>query len=123
MEFCLRFEILKINYSFKTQHMKTEMTQTTEKQTTINLVEGTYTPSEAADILFSLLGDKIKFHKIQILSLQERFGIESENSEQRIKELKAAKVQAKDLILQARDAGYALQIEGDIKISFLNKEK
>lgn len=103
--------------------MKTEMLQTTKKQTTIKLVEGTYTPAEAADILFSLIGDKIKFHNLQVLSLQERFGIESTHSEQRIKELKEAKIQAKDLILQARDAGYTIQIEGDIKIRFLNQNK
>jgi hypothetical protein len=103
--------------------MKTEMLQTTKKETIIKLVEGTYTPAEAADILFSLIGDKIKFHNLQILSLQERFGIDSSHSEQRIKELKKAKLQAKDLILQARDAGYTIQIEGDIKIKFLNQHK
>jgi len=103
--------------------MKTEMLQTTKKETIIKLVEGTYTPAEAADILFSLIGDKIKFHNLQILSLQERFGIDSSHSEQRIKELKKVKLQAKDLILQARDAGYTIQIEGDIKIKFLNQHK
>ncbi len=101
--------------------MKTEMTQTTTKETTIKLVEGIYTPAEAADILFSLIGDKIKFHNLQILSLQERFGIESTHSEQRIKELKGAKMQAKDLIIQARDAGYTIKIKGDINISFINE--
>jgi hypothetical protein len=100
-----------------------QTTETVKEQVTLKLVEGTYTPAEAADILFSLIGDKIKFHNLQILSLQERFGIESTHSEQRIKELKAAKMQAKDLILQARDSGYTMQIEGDIKISFLSKEQ
>ncbi|QBA65125.1 hypothetical protein [Muriicola soli] len=103
--------------------MKVQTTVTKKEQATLKLVEGTYTPSEAADILFSLIGDKIKFHNLQMLSLQERFGIESVHSEQRIKELKAAKMEAKDLILQARDAGYTLQIEGDIKISFLSEDQ
>ncbi|NNJ89290.1 MAG: hypothetical protein HKP53_07795 [Eudoraea sp.] len=103
--------------------MKIQTTETKKEQATIKLVQGTYTPAEAADILFSLIGDKIKFHNLQMLSLQERFGIESVHSEHRIKELKAAKIQAKDLILQARDAGYTMQIEGDVKISFLSKEK
>lgn len=103
--------------------MQYQESKVKKEQTTIKLVEGTYTPAEAADILFSLIGDKIKFHNLQILSLQERFGIDSVHSEQRIKELKEAKLQAKDLIIQARDAGYTLQIEGDIKISFLSKEQ
>ncbi|MBT8285472.1 MAG: hypothetical protein HKO75_08855 [Flavobacteriaceae bacterium] len=103
--------------------MNLKTTETVKEKATLKLVEGTYTPSEAADILFSLIGDKIKFHNLQILSLQERFGIESTHSEQRIKELKAAKMQVKDLILQARDSGYTMQIEGDIKINFLSKEQ
>ncbi len=103
--------------------MQTQQTETKKEQTTIKLVEGTYTPAEAADILFSLIGDKIKFHNLQILSLQERFGIDSVHSEHRIKELKEAKTQVKDLILEARDAGYTLQIEGDIKIKFLHQKR
>ncbi|WP_372945685.1 hypothetical protein [Muriicola sp.] len=102
--------------------MQTQQTEIQKEQTTIKLVEGTYTPMEAADILFALIGDKIKFHNMQILSLQERFGIDSVHSEQRIKELKEAKMQVKDLILEARDAGMTLQIEGNIKINFLPKE-
>jgi hypothetical protein len=99
--------------------MKTKMTQATEKQTTIKLVEGTYTPAEAADILFSLIGDKIKFHNLQILSLQERFGLDTSHSEARILELKAAKNETKDLILEARDQGYQIEINGAIQIKFV----
>ncbi len=103
--------------------MQTLRTEVKKEQTTIKLVEGNYTPAEAADILFSLIGDKIKFHNMQMLSLQERFGIDSVHSEQRIKELKEAKMQVKDLIIQARDAGLTLQIEGNLKINFLPKEQ
>jgi hypothetical protein len=102
--------------------MQTKESEVKKQLATIKLVEGTYTPAEAADILFSLIGDKIKFHNLQMLSLQERFGIDSVHSEQRIKELKAAKSEVKDLIIQARDAGYTLQIEGDIRIKFLSRE-
>jgi len=99
--------------------MKIKMTQAAEKQTTIKLVEGTYTPAEAADILFSLIGDKIKFHNLQILSLQERFGLDTSHSEARILELKAAKNETKDLILEARDQGYQIEINGSIEIKFV----
>ena len=95
------------------------MTPTTQKQSTIKLVQGTYTPAEAADILFSLIGDKIKFHNLQILSLQERFGLDTSHSEERICELKDAKNHAKDLILEARDQGYQIQIDGAIQINFV----
>lgn len=99
--------------------MKTEMTPTAEKHSTIKLVEGTYTPAEAADILFSLIGDKIKFHNLQILSLQERFGLNKSHSEERIRKLKEVKNDTKDFILEARDRGYQIQIDGAIQIKFV----
>ena len=82
----------------------------------IQLVEGTFSPVEAADVLFSLISDKIKFHNLQILSVQERFNGDTSHSEQRIKALKIAKNQAKDLILKARDEGYDVKIDSVIDI-------
>ena len=82
----------------------------------IPLVEGTFSPVEAADVLFSLISDKIKFHNLQLLSVQERFNGDTSHSEQRIKALKIAKNQAKDLILKARDEGYDVKIDSVIDI-------
>lgn len=89
------------------------MTETKQK---IQLVEGMFSPVEAADVLFSLIADKIKFHNIQMLNIQQGFNGDISHSEQRIKELKNAKNLAKDLIIKARDEGYELQIDSSIKI-------
>ena len=45
------------------------MTEVIQK---VQLVEGKFTPSEAADVVSSLISEKINFHKIQRLSSLER---------------------------------------------------
>ncbi len=89
-----------------------------EKQT-FELVRGVFTPVEAADVLFSLIGDKIKFHNLQMLSNHEGFGDNLSKSEQRIKELLVSKNDVKDMILEARDKGYKLTINSEVEVSFV----
>ena len=88
-----------------------------EDQHNVQLVIGTFSPIEAADVLLSLLAYKIKFHTVQMLSSQKKFSPNIIPSEQRIEELKNAKTMVKDLILKAQNEGYELQIESAIKIN------
>jgi len=92
------------------------LNDTTETQHNVQLVTGTFSPIEAADVLLSLLTYKIKFHTVQMLSSQEKCSPNTSTSNQRIADLKNAKNTIKDLILKARDEGYELQIESTIKI-------
>lgn len=87
-----------------------------DTQHNVQLVKGTFSPIEAADVLLSLIAYKIKFHTVQMLSSEERYNPNTIPSEQRIEELKLAKNMVKDLILKARNEGYELQIESAIKI-------
>jgi hypothetical protein len=89
------------------------MTETTQS---IQLVEGTFSPIEAADVLFSLITDKIKFHNLQLLNVNELSNDTITHSEQRIRALKEAKNLVKDLILKARNQGYELEIDSTIEI-------
>lgn len=92
--------------------------KTTHLQSNVKLVKGTFLPVEAAEVLLSLLAYKIKFHTVQLLGNKEE---QNENeitpSRQRIIELEKAKTMVKDLILKARDEGYELEIDGEIKIN------
>lgn len=83
------------------------------------LVEGEFTPVEAADVLFSLIGDKIKFHNLQMLSNQERFGGDVSHSLKRIEELKASKNLVKEIILEARDKGYTLSLNSKVEVTLV----
>lgn len=82
----------------------------------IQLIEGTFSPIEAADVLLSLINYKIKFHTVQLLNVTDKDASSHELSEKRIAELKKAKNRVTQLILEARDTGQPLRIEGVIQI-------
>lgn len=90
-----------------------------ENTHSVQLVEGIFLPVDAADILFSLVSDKIKFHQLKILSLKDSINGSTINSEQRIKDLKRSKTDVKNLILKARDEGYQLKIDSEINIKLI----
>lgn len=67
-----------------------------KKTETIELIEGTFTPDEAREILLELLNSKIRFHNVKNWSSRERFGKPDAYSEKRLKHLMESikKVQA-----------------------------
>lgn len=93
--------------------------QTTANETNevVQLVTGTFSPPEAADVLLSLINYKIKFHSVQILNLQGCENDIIEKSEKRIEELKKAKNKMTQLILDARQKGQSLEINSMISIT------
>jgi len=94
----------------------------TKSTHSIQLVEGTFLPIEAADVLFSLLTDKIKFHNLQLLNFHEVSSEDMLRSEQRILALKESKNSVKSLILKARNEGYELKIDSKIEIELIKIE-
>ncbi|MCE2613332.1 hypothetical protein LVD13_10140 [Flavobacteriaceae bacterium D16] len=82
----------------------------------ITLVKGSFSPSEAADVLLTLINDKIKFHSIQILNLTEGSDKDIAYSEERIKALKAAKAEITEMVVEARNKGLVLDINSSIDI-------
>lgn len=88
-----------------------------EGEGAIKLVQGVFSPVEAADVLLSLINDKIKFHTVQALNLQKGNQEDTSHSEERIKELKEAKNMVKDLVVKAHKEGMKIEISSPIKIS------
>ena len=82
----------------------------------ITLVKGTFAPSEAADVLLTLINDKIKFHSIQVLNLIEGSEKDIAYSEERIKALKAAKADITEMVVEARNKDLVLEINSSIQI-------
>lgn len=89
----------------------------TNTQETIQLVEGVFSPAEAADVLLTLINDKIKFHTIHALKLKGEQDSDVDHSEQRITELREAKKRVHDLVINARNKGLKLNINSVISIS------
>lgn len=85
------------------------------------LVEGTFSPADSADVLLSLIADKIKFHNLQILCLQDKKGFDMAHAQKRIGELKETKKEVSELILKARNSGYHLKIDGKINIELIKQ--
>lgn len=71
-----------------------------KKTETIDLIKGTFTPSEARDLLLDLLNSKINFHNKKDFSSRERFGKPDADSEQRLKHLMDSRTKVKTFFLQ-----------------------
>lgn len=82
----------------------------------IQLIEGSFNPMEAADVLLSLIAYKIKFHNVQLLN-SEHDESSRIQSEKRIAELKEAKNRVTRLIMEARNSGKSLKICSKIRVS------
>ena len=88
----------------------------------IVLIDGVFNPAEAADVLLSLINDKIKFHTVQSLNLKSGYDENTIDSEQRIAQLKNSKDTVKAIVVKAHKENYEISINGDITIK-LNKRK
>lgn len=90
----------------------------TEKTTTVKLVDGEFTISEARDIITALIDQKINFHKVQRLSIWE--GNENQGAEfpnGRIVELARDKQAAKQFLAQVKDLGQNVRISGTLELT------
>ncbi len=91
------------------------LTKTTQK---IQLVDGTFTPSETADIVLALLNEKINFHKLQRISWCEGSAeADTKYPDGRIAELEKEKAVTKEFVTQVRHKGKKLRINGVLEIS------
>jgi hypothetical protein len=92
------------------------MTQVAQK---VKLIEGQFSTSEASDLISSLIDQKINFHKIQRLGqLIHDDTIDVEESRERIAQLTKEKMDAKQLIANARVKGRKITIKSHIEISY-----
>ncbi|WP_309609936.1 hypothetical protein [Flavobacterium sp.] len=87
-----------------------------KNQVNIKLIEGSFQPSEAGKVLFSLLNSKINYHNLELFSAQERSDGNVEHSKLRIQYLKNASEELSDLIKEASENKYHFEIVGNIQI-------
>ncbi len=83
----------------------------------IRLIDGEFTPNEAADIINALLDKKINFHKLQRLALWEgNVNANCSFPNSRIQELEMEKSAFKNFLKEAREEGAMLTIKGNLEI-------
>ncbi len=88
-------------------------------QKTVSLIKGEFEATDAAEIVLTLLRNKIKFHQSQIFSFEERGTGDIESSKQRVKELQQAKNDLTDVLVEARKQEKRVAIKSDISIEIL----
>ena len=88
----------------------------------IKLISGTFEPATAADVLLSLLNEKIKYHTVKSLNLNNS-ETDHSYSKERIKDLRAAKNSVIEAVLEANKKGIHLDIEGSIALKMRTYEE
>jgi hypothetical protein len=97
-----------------------ELTKTEKSTQKIQLVKGSFTPSEASHVIMNLIEEKINFHKLQRLQLWEgNHKGKTEHLDGRIKELEEEKRIVRDFIKSARGLGHNLEINGTLEITII----
>lgn len=94
-----------------------------DKNQTLTLVKGEFTPDETAEILFSLINEKIRFHDLQIFSLKVREDGSPELHAKRLEELKHTKKIIQDVIEQAKINNELIVINSTINLELKAIEK
>jgi hypothetical protein len=84
---------------------------------TINLVEGVFTPAEAADLINQLVDLKLNFHTLNRLSITEgNRHDDAKEDNSRIAELQKEKLLNKDYFKKAKAEGKRFTINSIIEI-------
>lgn len=90
---------------------------------TLTLVKGEFTPDETAEILFSLINEKIRFHDLQIFSSKVREDGNPESHIKRLEELNNTKKVLQGIIDQAKINNEVIAINGTINLELKAVEK
>jgi len=97
-----------------------ERSNTNQMTENVTFIDGQFSPAEAADILFSIINDKIKFHTVKSLNLSHGEQGTNRNSEERIRQLKEAKKIIEQSVLKAHRDGFELEVNSTIEIKLVH---
>jgi hypothetical protein len=81
------------------------------------LIQGTFSPEEANQLLMTLIQDKLKFHQRNNASRRERFGEKDAAVEARIEALRQTRTDLSAFIDEASAVGKTLAISCNIEIT------
>lgn len=93
--------------------------ETVLEKEVFDLVNGTFSTEDAAEILYHLIDKKITFHQARNLSSQLRFGTNDEASLKRLAQLKEARKTIDNLVARAREGERDIRINAQMLIELL----
>jgi hypothetical protein len=80
------------------------------------LIDGTFSPAEATEILLNLVKSKIDYHRLRLARDEHRFGKDLAHSERRIEQLKQLEAELKKALSCASAQGHQLEVSGWFEI-------
>ncbi|CAN5910008.1 hypothetical protein BH11VER1_BH11VER1_09900 [soil metagenome] len=83
------------------------------------LLDGSFNPDDAKQVLLSLVTSKIDFHHREKFSNEERFGSDVAHSERRLIELQQLHETLRTLCQSAADTGMCVKVNGWIEIELI----
>jgi hypothetical protein len=86
----------------------------------IDFINGVFDKTEAAEILLSVINDKIRFHNVSILGIKERSDGDSMHSEVRLEQLTKAKEEIMRMFRLECDQNSKIKIKSTISIEILD---
>ncbi len=93
------------------------MRKTTHKPKKFKLVEGTFSPEDAQEILLNLFSTKINFHQLKNFSAQERFGKDDALAQKRMPQLTRSIELLKQIIDKAKSKNKRLIVGSEVNIA------
>ena len=89
-----------------------------EEKKEFKLIDSTFTPIEANNVLSELIKSKISYHKLDDFSQHIRFERDSQHSKNRIEQLQATQEELKEFINVAKAKGVNLVIKSNVFIEY-----
>ncbi len=87
----------------------------------VQLVDGTFTASEASDVINSLIDVKVNFHKLHRLSMCEGdMYSDTSYDDSRLNELLQEKKDFKEVMKELRQSGKRIKINGILKVEVID---
>ncbi|AGC75908.1 hypothetical protein LX97_00589 [Nonlabens dokdonensis] len=97
------------------------MNASKEVMTKVQLVDSKFSPSEAADVVSSLIREKINFHKLHRLSMCEgNVNSNTKYDDSRVVELDLERKKFKEICREAKANGKRIKINGILEIEIID---
>ena len=86
----------------------------------IRMVEGYFSPSEAKDLISSMIDGQISFYKLQHMSCWESdHTLDTQVLDEKIAKLTAMKADLKNLVKEAKTNGSRIKIQSDLSLELV----
>ncbi len=83
------------------------------------LLDSTYSPLEAREVILTLIGDKIRFLNLQCLRIREMYSGDTSHLEERIAELKRSKEEIEAMLEKAAAENMDISFHSEIELSLV----